>query len=631
MAFKTQLLTYGKDSKLKFFIKLAFLPFLITLKFANSSFASQKCQNIFNSSLLSQQSEASQFANEKFKFMQKLIQDYGLSFILYPSKVGALKSSKLITEIYSDFPVYAETDFLNKDVKLQTTIFSWGTSKLSYDSRVPLILGRGDLAIYSTLDGHKVNEYKFVKSIDPQIMPESVTANEIINLSNSSNTQTEIEKSLQNGGKHIDRILHSFLDSIVNAALKRFPQGAIFKLDSEQQTGDANQLLTTSQIKKNLSNFNEIEILDYIKKYNLKNKFDLLNLFTENSNTNRNLKLVAFLLKNPYDILVQKFVTIEQFAKRNVEIRVDFLNGTAVMSSTRYGFAYLPEVNKNAKDFINEFLFKVYQKYPEYQNLSGAADVVLLTDGTFKVMEWNFGNKSGFILPRFQPIEANWIITNLKGSYTHLIRSLNQIYDLPIEKQIKHLSQYSRKKILSINEEHDIYVAEVIAFLRDIAVDEAISNSNTFLKANDIINYVTLITNSIANPDAKLKKDLDEIVLTTELYFRINNKSFNKSIDVLTSNHSQNETLPLSGETHYDLFRQAYNKGQITGESKYISFIHQTKRFIGRIDKLDEDGVHILFFNDISETTQKTVIYGNNLLEIRASKASKDYFESIPR
>lgn len=447
-----------------------------------------------------------------------MVLKYGLSLLMSNSWVGDLNKTELRSGIYSDLPVYSENK-ITSHMTLGTVVLNWGVN-LNHvqqnDLRSPLHLGRIDLPIYKKIDSHKVGEWSFVHKIDPDIMPRSIQANEIVDVSKNNTMEDAFNNSLFNGGQGVGEIFQSYLDFMNLRTLAKFPNGAIFKLDVEQQTGDSNGLLTTQNLKK--ITFNEIEIKQYIEKNDIKDMHDFIDKITKDNEASRSLKLICWLLKSPHEVLVQELVTIEKYVGRNIEIRVDFLNGTALMASTRYGFAYLPEVNAKALSYINHFLFKVHSLYPEYGSLSGAADVVLLSDGTLKVMEWNFGNKSGFILPRFQPVEANWLITILQGRSTNLIQELNQIYEKPLQTQIQFIQKFSRKKYYKVDSQSQIYIAEIIAFLRDIAFEVWIENSKQVDEFYKIINYVRALTDSIKNADSDLKKDLDEIVMATESY-----------------------------------------------------------------------------------------------------------------
>jgi hypothetical protein len=492
--------------------------------FSGNSFASVvKCDALFvdsNQNNFHQVADPNyavkSFVKKKTTELQEAIKHYGLAFIINNRWVGDTRSSQLRHELYDDLSVYSTAD-ITKGSNINKVAMYWGEGGRS-QLEGPLHLAQMDAKLFQWLDGHKVSEWELANRIDPSIMPKTVISHQAIkNHELNGEIKERIQKALDRGGSGLASELHYFLEKYKEGASNLFSTGAIFKLDVEAQTGDTGSLITTENMTR--VKISEAELNTIIKENNIHTTYDFVTYLCSNK-VSRILAITGNLIQHYDKVLVQELVKIKKAAGQNVEIRVDFINGVAISADMRYGFGYLPKTYEEAIELINNFLYKAEKQ--GYANLSGGADVVLLEDGTLKVMEFNYGDQSGFRLPRLQPIEANWFITLLNGGKrTNLIAYLDKLFDKLYVKPSdtlywqKELSQFSKNKLNTMDKRDDIYVADVIAFLRDIAVDEWTQGSDYFSNKDQVMAYVRNLVKSITNPPDQLNTDLQQLLVAT--------------------------------------------------------------------------------------------------------------------
>jgi hypothetical protein len=300
----------------------------------------------------------------------------------------------------------------------------------------------------------------------------------------------------------------------------RFPNGAILKLADDHRTGDKGTLLFADSLISDFAKSNLSEILriyegrEYVPR--------LLKMLSERATTlgsrraaSRVLNFIGDILDNPKRVLIQETVDIEKFAGQNLEFRVDFVNGTAISAAARYGYAYLPELNSKAIDFVDEFLYKIKGEYPD---IAGGADVVVLKDGRMKLLELNLGPYSAYRFPTLSPTEANWFLTFLQGHPTPMIEKFFEISKLPVNKQIDFIYSFNKLKMRLATDVLRTYVVDIAASLRNIAIDKWLNKSTQFPSEESVLSYVDAISN-YRGPSKSLIKDFAQLRLATRDYF----------------------------------------------------------------------------------------------------------------
>jgi hypothetical protein len=231
----------------------------------------------------------------------------------------------------------------------------------------------------------------------------------------------------------------------------------------------------------------------------------------------RGLQLLAELLGNPSGVIVQETLDLAAKNGKALEFRVNFKGGVAISAHTRFQYAYYPEKSRAALELVNRFLAKTGDSRSD---LEGGADVVLLENGSMKVVEFNFGDRSGYTLPAVSPIAANLYFSKLQGKPTVLINELDRIFFGPIQDQIQFLNELLPAEKYWVESVSEIYVAEVIAYFRDRAMVEYRKASGGFLTGDSVLRYLKHISKGLRNKNPELESDLAFIYESTKSYLR---------------------------------------------------------------------------------------------------------------
>ena len=273
--------------------------------------------------------------------------------------------------------------------------------------------------------------------------------------------------------------LLAHLDSFFNMVNSVFPRGAFIKNFDESTTGDlGNQITTYSQ---NSANYVR-QFMNRLAEAKYRNRSDfespsfqriLLSHFYQTGT-----KMVNKLLLDPDDLLIQERVRIKQTDLGfPMEIRVDFVYGTAIHSRARYTHEYLGPQMATAERILNEFFAAAPA---EMRMLSGGADLVQLETGEWVFMELNFGSNSGSISANVFPIDANLFVSKLQEKETNLIKWLRRAYRAGIPKQKALLlgldtekEKWNKKSI------RDLSIAEVARYFRDLHLEDWLKNPTT--------------------------------------------------------------------------------------------------------------------------------------------------------
>jgi hypothetical protein len=128
-----------------------------------------------------------------------------------------------------------------------------------------------------------------------------------------------------------------------------------------------------------------------------------------------------------------------------MEFRIDFIDGEAVHGRHRFGHEYLPDEIRAAKEFLNDFF---RHAPPELRQLAGGADVARLVDGSYLIIEFNFGGSSGTLMPHFFIVESNLYISALQGKPTPLIQSFEATFKQGTGAQNTYLKSLTRERFV---------------------------------------------------------------------------------------------------------------------------------------------------------------------------------------
>src|SRR5690606_22656371 len=122
-------------------------------------------------------------------------------------------------------------------------------------------------------------------------------------------------------------------------------------------------------------------------------------------------------LTDPEPIIFQERLQIARTPlNETYEFRVDFLDCEPMNSFPRYTQEYLND-GAIAEMVLREFCKRAPQ---EFQYMSGGADVAKLSDGTWKIIEFNFGANSGGMDPYLYTIPYHNMISRLTGTTSEL-------------------------------------------------------------------------------------------------------------------------------------------------------------------------------------------------------------------
>jgi len=407
-----------------------------------------------------------------------------------------------------------------------------GDESLTYNSyRGDLNPHLGFANLNQILSRSKLYEYQMANAIWPDAIPQSKTYGEFLETVRDFDKVEYLRKKLaqkfndlanepnrlsKNRAKLIDEAT-LFLELFFNLVNKNMPEGAFIKNYGESTTGDlGNQITTFSQNSRNYV-LQFIERLEsHFKIYNHSFYSTDISTFISNIPFETGSKMLIKLLLNPNDLLIQKRVKI---AKTNLgfpmEIRVDFLEGTAINSRPRYTHEYLrPQMNE-AEKFLNQF----FKRAPtELRMLSGGADLVKLESGQWVFMEFNVGSGSGSIKSEVFPIDTNIFLTRLQDHPTPLIQWLESTFRAGIDAQKKLLLKAGVEKEQWHKESiDDISLAEFAKYFRDRYLDEWSSNPTRENGIQTLLSIKTLFEDL----GSESNRDLPLLKLGAELY--INN------------------------------------------------------------------------------------------------------------
>lgn len=319
---------------------------------------------------------------------------------------------------------------------------------------------------------NKVFEVEWALSLDPNIMPPSLKFNQIDKDLFSTKSGPELFSRILAIKKQMigDSEFHfssaerdtlvQYLDLVMNLVNVHFPMGAVIKHAREFQTGDTGGIIKSN--KNNSADIVDQFITSFykIRKSKLKTGEEKLSSKdfdedTESAEFNKRYTLVQSLIYGQFEELMA-----QQLLKIKREIRLDVARGNVINVVDRFDEIWgPPELFSAAKEFVNKF----FEKVPlPYKLMAGGVDIALLEDGSFVIIDFNFGATSGFLDGPKAPVTANMYVANLIDKKTPLLEELSLIGGLPADKKpsaiklfakkyLRHLSAKDRESVM-----HDI-------------------------------------------------------------------------------------------------------------------------------------------------------------------------------
>lgn len=310
---------------------------------------------------------------------------------------------------------------------------------------------------YNTLKRHQILSQQFLSAKESLLM-------ELNTLIKRNKVSTAAERS------ELENRLTAILETFFIDLRKRFPEGAYIKNYGDFGTADLGTQITTFTTPPRaiaaeflrrferaikIAGRNTVFTSDYFQRLMSENIWELGTAFY-----NR-------LLVRPQKILVQSRVNIAKTEMGfPMEFRVDFIDGEPIFSRARFGTEYMPDETKQAGEILKQFFLKA----PEpLKYTAGGADVALLADGNWVIIEFNFGSASGTMNPHYFPVESNLAISFLQGKKTPFITNLDTVFIGGLGAQIAELKKLNHIRPLfwKGNGLADLSVAEVGRYFRD--------------------------------------------------------------------------------------------------------------------------------------------------------------------
>lgn len=391
-------------------------------------------------------------------------------------------------------------------------------------------LGWGNL--HGLLDRNKYLEYILAESVQPGIMAH--TENFAILKQHGSLSKTYIENRLtlkealnkivaqknsltSEQRESLREQLLGLVNELFSNLRKDFPEGGYIKNYGDFATADLGTQITTFStptkpivdefLRRFEQSLHEIytqglsfDTIDFQSRM-LSNKWELGGIF-----------LNKLLLKDD-EFLIQSRVKIARTELgAPLELRVDFVDGEPVHTRARFSNEYLPIEINGAASVIRNF----FERAPEeYRYLSGGADVALLEDGTWSIIEFNFGNMSGSLDPRHFPVDANLFYSKLANKQTPFIHELETIFNAGPKAQLSYLMKLHHvRPIFRKTDLSEISVAEVGKYFRDRYLQQYDLNPSAS-KATEVLGEI----HQILQPWEE-QEDVSNLIKGAEYYLK---------------------------------------------------------------------------------------------------------------
>lgn len=320
----------------------------------------------------------------------------------------------------------------------------------AFKAAVNPYLGYGYLhAILSS----KLTEYRFAEAVSPGAMPAGRSYEDFARASLLPDhfgprrlaLKEELDRIARQGSitdveeASLREKLARLADEFLSATERAFPGGAFVKNFGEFLTGDyETQIMSFDHDASAMAGEFVARLRVALKKNGTPGGFadPKLQARFKRAYHNTGAKFLNTLLVSPERLLVQKKERIAKTAAgKNLEVRVEFIDGEPLAALNRYGDEYLGEELDEAMAALGRF----FARAPEpFRYLAGAADLAKLEDGRWVIIEFNFGNESGTLEPRIAPLGSNMTRSVLLGRPTPLIARFETAFQkgLPAQKRL---------------------------------------------------------------------------------------------------------------------------------------------------------------------------------------------------
>lgn len=369
----------------------------------------------------------------------------------------------------------------------------------------------------------KLNEYTLVRAVDPKMMG---TAEIYQDLIQSRRLPVEIESKREKIAQKINlamkakdltqlapqsalaRDLFQYMEELFTHIRHLFPQGVYFKNYGEYGTADMGTQITSFSTPPRQVAEEFLRRVSWVVTQRPGRTQQLGDLevipLMEHANWEMGTRFVFQLLKNPDQLMFQYRMKIAKTQMGHPkEFRVDFIDGEAVHSRPRFSPEYLLPESQEAARAFNEFFKKVPH---ELRTLSGGADVAKLEDGSWTIIEFNFGPYSGTFTPHYFTFDYHQMISFIAGQPTQWLSEMQNVAKGGFESRAQYLQKLKYVRPLFEKKEpfEELSVYEVVRFFRDLDFEAFFKNPNRE-KAQDLREeYRKLLTPYMNNESIRI-------------------------------------------------------------------------------------------------------------------------------
>lgn len=381
---------------------------------------------------------------------------------------GEEPNSPIRVEFWSDYSSKPKSK--TKGAVLHLSPEAYAANYLRGDMNPALGQGR----IQSQFD-NKFSEYLFASSIDEKAMGYSRQISQI-ERDNRVHASTQfkrkhlisrINRALREKAK-FDRALiadlHHFYNTELEIISTLFPENAFLKYSFERATADGKSKITllNPQPKATVDDFliflKEQQKLQYVVSNDITSR-SWITRFRESEHNP--ISIFYALLTRPDEVFAQEALDVMKSKNgQPIEFRVDFIEGEAVRTESRFSYENHFDLEQKAMDAVNRF----FAQAPSNQkHLMGGADVIFLKNGETRFIEFNIGARSGYINAGYDPIPAQMYLQALTGYQTQFLKELYHLLEVMLrEGHIKPLNEYlkmttRRAALGSLDKKRSVY------------------------------------------------------------------------------------------------------------------------------------------------------------------------------
>ena len=225
------------------------------------------------------------------------------------------------------------------------------------------------------------------------------------------------------------------------------------------------------------------------------------------------VNLVRSLLLDPIEIMVQEKLSLAKTRDGTLaEVRVDFTSLGPINATLRWGYDVAIDYQNRAMEFFKDFIAKAS---PQVKKLSGGADIVFLTDGSLRIIEFNFGSDSGFAYAGELMIPGNLFVSKILGRPTPLIQQLETLVTANFKEQVEYLSktkpEFKKDGVENLSP-RDMYLPDAYQYLRDRMIENWLDNPTPEEAARLSERFRKLVKSQLARiEDTKAKDAIEQM------------------------------------------------------------------------------------------------------------------------